>query len=225
MPDWLIRDFDPDLALTTETVIVRLLAAAFFGGLVCLVYRISFGRKKSDSLPFGITLVLLSCLVAMTTLIIGNNQALAFSLVGTLAIVRFRTAMDDTRDTAFVIFAVSVGMGSAVGAMRVVIVGVPVVCLVVFISSLIARRVQPNGPDRTLVIRLSSTIDANVLAPVLDRLFARNQLLGIETVKNGEVLELTYQVRFKNAALLPVVAELRTVAGVVAVEVKAKVSV
>ena len=223
MPDWLIRDFDPDLALTTETVIVRLLAAAFFGGLVCLVYRISFGRKKSDSLPFGITLVLLSCLVAMTTLIIGNNQALAFSLVGTLAIVRFRTAMDDTRDTAFVIFAVSVGMGSAVGAMRVVIVGVPVVSLVVFISSLIARRVQPNGPDRTLVIRLSSTIDANVLAPVLDRLFARNQLLGIETVKNGEVVELTYQVRFKNAALLPVVAELRTVAGVVAVEVKAKV--
>ena len=210
MPEWLNHDFDPEIHLTTEAVIVRLLTAALFGGIVCLVYRISFGRKKSDSLPFGITLILLSCLVAMTTLIIGNNQALAFSLVGTLAIVRFRTSMDDTRDTAFVIFAVSVGMGSAVGAMRVVIVGVPVVCLVVFLSSLVARRVQPNGPDRMLAIRLGSSADPNILAPVLDRLFAKNQLLGVETVKNGEQVELTYQVRFKTVSLLPVVAELRT---------------
>ena len=46
MPDWLIRDFDPDLALTTETVIVRLLAAAFFGGLVCLVYLRMRSQQK-----------------------------------------------------------------------------------------------------------------------------------------------------------------------------------
>ena len=46
MPDWLTRDFDHELALTTEAVIVRLLAAALFGGIVCLVYRISFGRKN-----------------------------------------------------------------------------------------------------------------------------------------------------------------------------------
>ncbi len=222
MPDWLTRDFDVQSELTTEAVIVRLITAAIFGGIVCLVYRISFGRKKTDSLPFGITLVLLSCLVAMTTLIIGNNQALAFSLVGTLAIVRFRTSMDDTRDTAFVIFAVSVGMGSAVGAMRVVIVGTPIVCIVVFISTLIARRVQPNGPDRTLAIRFGAQADTSALNAPLERLFAKHQLIGIETVKAGEHLELTYQVRFKTVALIPVVAELRTVPGVVAVEVKAK---
>ena len=223
MLDWFKLVFDAKSERTIDVVMVRLIAAALFGSLVCLVYRISFGRKKSDSLPFGITLVLLSCLVAMTTMIIGDNQALAFSLVGTLAIVRFRTSMDDTRDTAFVIFAVAVGMGSAVGAMKVVLVGVPVVCTVVWISSLIARRVQPNGPDRTLAIRLATTTDAATLEPILDRLFAKHQLLGIETVKNGEQLELTYQVRFKTIALLPVVAELRTVVGVMAVEVKSKI--
>lgn len=224
MPEWLTTDFDsnPTKALTTEAVIARLLAAAIFGGIVCLVYRISFGKRKSDSLPFGITLVLLSCLVAMTTLIIGNNAALAFSLVGTLSIVRFRTAMDDTRDTAFVIFAVAVGMGSAVGAMRVVLVGVPIVCVVVWISSLVGRRIQPHGPDRTLAVRFGPAADTAVLEPYLERLFNRHQLLGIESVKNGELVELTYQVRFRTAAMLPVVAELRTVPGVTAVEIKAK---
>lgn len=222
MPDWLVDAFNTDIPLTTLAVVIRLISATFFGSIVCSVYRISFGRKKNDSLPFGITLVLLSCLVAMTTMIIGNNQALAFSLVGTLAIVRFRTSMEDTRDTAFVIFAVSVGMGSAVGSMRVVIVGVPIVCLVVFVSSLIARRVQPHGPDRNLIIRLGSAVDPSILAPVLERLFNRSQLSGVETVKNGELVELTYQVRFKTNELLPVVAELRMVPGVAAVEVKSK---
>src|SRR3712207_7596331 len=51
---------------------------------------------------------------AMVTQVIGDNIARAFSLVGALSIVRFRTVVRDTQDTAYVIFAVAVGM--AVGA-------------------------------------------------------------------------------------------------------------
>ena len=50
----------------------------------------------------------------MVSMVIGNEIARAFSLVGALSIVRFRTVVEDTRDTAFVIFAVVVGM--ALGA-------------------------------------------------------------------------------------------------------------
>ena len=50
----------------------------------------------------------------MVTQVIGDNVARAFSLVGALSIVRFRTVVRDTQDTAYVIFAVAVGM--AVGA-------------------------------------------------------------------------------------------------------------
>ena len=58
--------------------------------------------------------MLLSILIAMVTQVIGDNIARAFSLVGALSIVRFRTVVRDTQDTAFVIFAVAVGM--AMGA-------------------------------------------------------------------------------------------------------------
>ena len=61
-----------------------------------------------------VTLVLLTILIAMVTQVIGDNVARAFSLVGALSIVRFRTVVRDTQDTAYVIFAVAVGM--AVGA-------------------------------------------------------------------------------------------------------------
>ena len=63
---------------------------------------------------FVATLVLLTILIAMVTQVIGDNIARAFSLVGALSIVRFRTVVRDTQDTAYVIFAVAVGM--AVGA-------------------------------------------------------------------------------------------------------------
>lgn len=223
MFDWLTADFDPHAAhLSTEAVIVRLLAAALFGGVVAIFYRQTFGRKKPDSLPFAVTLALLSCLVAMTTLIIGNNQALAFSLVGTLSIVRFRTAMDDTRDTAFVIFAVAVGMGSAVGAMRVVLVGVPLVFGVVVWATLAARRTPAHGPDRTLGIRLAGGNDPTLVGPALAKLVLAHELLGVETGKANDALELTYRVRFRDAALLPVVTQLKAIPGVTTVEIKPK---
>ena len=81
------------------------------GGVVALVYR----RSRADpASSFTATLVLLSILIAMVTQVIGDNVARAFSLVGALSIVRFRTVVRDTQDTAYVIFAVAVGM--AVGA-------------------------------------------------------------------------------------------------------------
>ena len=69
---------------------------------------------NEEAESFVVTLVLLTILIAMVTQVIGDNVARAFSLVGALSIVRFRTVVRDTQDTAYVIFAVAVGM--AVGA-------------------------------------------------------------------------------------------------------------
>ena len=63
----------------------------------------------------------------MVTQVIGDNIARAFSLVGALSIVRFRTVVRDTQDTAFVIFAVVVGM--AAGARDLVVAGIGIVVI------------------------------------------------------------------------------------------------
>ncbi len=62
---------------------------------------------RGEALPatFPTTLVLLAALIAMVTQVIGDNVARAFSLVGALSVVRFRTVVKDTQDTAFVIMA------------------------------------------------------------------------------------------------------------------------
>ena len=115
-------------AVEPLAVLGRLVAAMLLGVVVAWIYKRT--RPASDtSSSLAVTLVLLSILIAMVTQVIGDNVARAFSLVGALSIVRFRTVVRDTVDTAFVIFAVAVGM--AVGASHasvalsgIVIVGV-----------------------------------------------------------------------------------------------------
>jgi hypothetical protein len=125
MPEFLTQALADGPAVDPWHVLARLLAALVLGAVVAWVYgRTTHGEESAASLPT--TLVLLAVLIAMVTQVIGDNVARAFSLVGALSIVRFRTVVRDTRDTAFVIFAVVVGM--AVGSQHpwVAVIGIGV---------------------------------------------------------------------------------------------------
>lgn len=96
---------------------LRLAFACGLGFVVAGIYWFSTRHRARTPGLFG-ALVLLAMLIAFVTLAVGDNAAKAFTLVGTLAIVRFRTAVRDIRDTAFVMFAVAVGI--AIGAFNTV---------------------------------------------------------------------------------------------------------
>ncbi|MCA8952261.1 MAG: DUF4956 domain-containing protein [Planctomycetes bacterium] len=104
----------------------RLLGATGFGLIVSLLY--AYSRRPRDREPgFRQTLVLLAPLITMVTVAVGSNVAAAFTLVGTLAIVRFRTAIRDSRDTAFVMFSVAAGLALGSGSYIVATLGTIVV--------------------------------------------------------------------------------------------------
>src|SRR5688500_19400999 len=142
MPDLFresLLDFE---AVPPLVVVVRLLAALLLGGVDALVYR--FTRSKAEVAPsFTATLVLLSILIAMVTQVIGDNVARAFSLVGALSIVRFRTVVRDTQDTAYVIFSVAVGMATGADNVTVGLSGVVIVGAAAFLMR--ARNVPPGS--------------------------------------------------------------------------------
>src|SRR5437660_7013197 len=108
---WLEQTLTSGDHLSFGWLTFRLLVSLLFGAVVAGIYVVTQRRSRSELVPFATTLVLLTVLITMVTLVIGNNVARAFSLAGALAIIRFRTIVEDTRDTAFVIFAVVVGMG------------------------------------------------------------------------------------------------------------------
>jgi uncharacterized membrane protein YhiD involved in acid resistance len=196
MPDFLVKAAEsyPDAGLQ---VLVRLVLAMLLGGAVTLVYRAT--RAADEAAPsFTVTLVLLSILIAMVTQVIGDNVARAFSLVGALSIVRFRTIVRDTQDTAYVIFAVAVGMAVGAGHPVLAVSGIGVVAMAALLMRRGAGALSGRHETYLLKVRLGLGHDASTLSPTFDTHLLARHLVSIETAKQGMALELTYRTALRS---------------------------
>jgi hypothetical protein len=179
-------------------IVVRLCLAAVFGALVALIYRRS--RNEIDITPtFPPTLVLLSILIAMVTQVIGDNVARAFSLVGALAIVRFRTVVRDTQDTAFVILSVVVGMAVGASAPWVAAIGLTLVAAVAMMMKAPATGDYITGHLPLLLrVRIGLGHDAEaLLGGTLDVYFSHRRMQSIETTKHGISIDVAYEAKLR----------------------------
>ncbi|HEX7859093.1 MAG TPA: DUF4956 domain-containing protein [Verrucomicrobiae bacterium] len=209
--------FDPQSLMVLGGSLVL---AAILGWAVALVYR--YSRKSVDVISsFPPTLVLLCILIAMVTQVIGDNLARAFGLVGALSIVRFRTVVRDTQDTAYVIFAVVVGM--AVGAHHpwVALIGL----IVIGVTAQLMKRREGDAADAQpaflLNIRLAIGQNMEPMHKVIDEFVQGRDLLSIATAKSGVALDLSYETRLRpHASANELVRALNKVEGVQGVEIQ-----
>lgn len=195
MPEFFTSVFGAP-AISPQAVALRLVAALVLGAVVAWIYKHS--RDTSDASPtFPGTLVLLAVLIAMVTQVIGDNVARAFSLVGALSIVRFRTVVRDTQDTAFVIFAVVIGMGVGAGAPWVAVIGLVVVGAASW-AMRPAALANNNGLRFTLTLRVTLGLDLEtVLGSALDAQLLTRQLQSIGTTRQGTSIDVIYEAVLK----------------------------
>ena len=198
------------------------LGTAFFCG--CLIAGIYWSvRKREQLMPtFPATLVLLTILCAMLPLVIGQNVAWAFGLVGAMSIVRFRTVVEDTHDITFVIFAVLVGMAVGADRLSVALVGIAVTGVAAFL-------VRPKGSgsdgwrrDAKLRVRLGAGRDPEVVfEDVFARSLSKAELSLGATSKQGAALDLTYRVRLQpDMKPTDLINQLNLIDGVQSVELR-----
>jgi uncharacterized membrane protein YhiD involved in acid resistance len=173
-------------------VVGRLVASMLLGGVVAWIYQRTRPETETSS-SLAITLVLLSILIAMVTQVIGDNVARAFSLVGALSIVRFRTVVRDTVDTAFVIFAVAVGMAVGAGHPSVALSGIGVVGVAAW--AMTRRQTVAEGQTTYLLqVRMGLGHDVETLvAPALSAHVRNRRLVSMSTAKQGMAIEATYR--------------------------------
>ena len=181
--------------LTAEEIALRLGFAAAFGIAAGLAYYLTQRKSRAQAASFVATMVLLAILLGMVSMVIGTNIARAFALVGALSIVRFRTVVEDTRDTAFVIFAVVVGMAAGSGAYLVAALGIPIVGLVAWMLALWGRSGErPQGASQarptTVVIRVGIGVNPDAaLAAVLAKHADAVELVAAGVVRQGTALD------------------------------------
>src|SRR5688572_3340663 len=220
MPDFLTTAFQPSAPAAPLDIALRLATALLLGAIVAWIYRRARGPAAASG-SFPTTLVLLCTLIAMVTQVIGDNVARAFSLVGALSIVRFRTVVRDTQDTAYVIFAVAVGMAVGAQAPWVALIGLVVVGVTAF---LLRKRENVSAVAQSpflLHIRVPLGYDLEKLRAPIDSSIEGCELLSIETAKQGAALDVSYEVRLKrDASPNGLVRDLNKTEGVQSVELQ-----
>ena len=113
-------------------IIINLLLAFILGVVISLVYKKTH-KGLSYSQSFMITNIFICVITCMVIMIIGNNLARAFALVGALSIIRFRTVIKDTKDIAYILWALAAGMGSGTGSYFLTIIGSIIILIIAFI--------------------------------------------------------------------------------------------
>lgn len=191
---------------TTLDVAIVLLLSFVLSLFIGLVYRYTH-RGVSYSQTYVHTLVLMGAVVAFIMLIIGSNIARAFALVGALSIVRFRNAMKEPRDIAFVFMSMAVGMAVGTRFYQMAIFAtslLSVFAVILFKLNLFAKDIQ----ERILRIYLPVDMDyEKTFEEPFYTYLSDYRLISLETIRAGVLQEVVYSVTLKKTTSPQVLLE------------------
>ena len=171
--------------MTWEQILMNIGVAALLGFFVFISYYISH-RGTIYSKKFNASLVILTVLTGTVMTVIGNNIALSLGMVGALSIVRFRTAIKDSRDTVYIFWAIIIGICCGVGDYLVASVGSAVVFVVILILGCI------KSDNRILLIVRAARSKQPIVKSKVYKLFGGKAVLRVENTTEGSV-ELIYE--------------------------------
>lgn len=181
--------------LNNLEVLLNLVLALVVGLVLAQIYRATH-KGLSYSQSFTITIVFVTVIVAAVMMVIGGSIARAFALVGALSIVRFRTVVKDTKDTAFIFAGLAVGMASGTNLYFLAIATTAFFGAVAFVL----HRLNFGALYKSEFI-LRFVFDQRISsAGYLEKIqeFAkRSNLLHIEPSGDGTHLSLTYDIALR----------------------------
>ena len=171
------------------TVLITLLLAFAIGVFIFWVYKMNF-RGVMYSQNYALSLVLLATITAPVVLCIKSSVALSMGMVGALSIVRFRTAVKDPLDTAYMFWSLT--MGILVGAGQFFLAAVTAVGIA-GLSFLLKFITSKPAETVLLVVRGESGVE-NEVSGLLRRI--KNCRMKSKTL-SGAGVELTYEIRLE----------------------------
>ncbi|NJP40667.1 DUF4956 domain-containing protein [Oscillospiraceae bacterium HV4-5-C5C] len=171
---------------------VLAMALAFgLGVFIFFVYKKTY-RGVMYSSGFGVTLIALTLITTLVILAVTSNVVLSLGMVGALSIVRFRTAIKEPLDIAFLFWSIAAGIVLAAGMIPLAVFGSVVigVILLVFVNH------KTNDQPFIVVVRCQGHDGEVKAAALLEKEVSRAVLKG-KTAQDGRI-ELNYEVRLKD---------------------------
>lgn len=187
----ILEGFNTDV--TMGKVVAGLLAALVAALFILFIYRMTM-RGIASNRGYEITLLLVTAISAMIVLTITSNLALSLGMVGALSIIRFRTAIKEASDTAFMFWAVAAGITAGAGFYMITVVG----CLFIGLMTVIAALITKKGARPYLLVVRAETGSASALIEkLMNDHRVRRRLASL--VQNDRYTEIIYEISVSSA--------------------------
>lgn len=182
--------------ITVGSAVITMLISVLFGAAVAATYY----KTQEDSVyqrSMAITLLMLPVILSVIILFIGSNIARAFSLAGTLSIIRFRSAPGDPKDIGFIFFDIAAGLACGVGLYGYGAIFVLILCLLLIISEK-GRFFEKKAAQKILKITIPEDLNyQDAFEDIFSKYTKKHSLSKIKTTDLGSLFELCYSVTMK----------------------------
>ncbi len=171
-------------------VLLTLGLAFVLGLFIYIVYKKTYsGVMYSDA--FGVSLIAMTMITSLVIVAVTSNVVLSLGMVGALSIVRFRTAIKEPMDIAFLFWAIGVGIVLGAGLLPLGIIGSAIIGVMIVIFS--TRKV---GLTPYVLVVNCTHKEAQSATDELVLQFAKKSILKSKAVSKNSI-ELTYEIRLK----------------------------
>jgi uncharacterized membrane protein YhiD involved in acid resistance len=178
-------------AVSPLDMLITMVLAFCIGIFIFFVYKKTY-QGVMYSASFGVTLIALTMITALVILAVTSNVVLSLGMVGALSIVRFRTAIKDPLDIAFLFWAIAAGIVLAAGMIPLVVFGSLFIGLTLVIFANRKTYTRPYIAVITCEDESTEQQVYDILKNNSDRICLKSK-----TVQKGQ-LELTYELRLKS---------------------------
>ncbi len=172
-------------------MIIALVLAFGLGLFIFLVYKKTFNGVMYSS-SFGVTLIALTMITTVVILAVTSNVVLSLGMVGALSIVRFRTAIKEPLDIAFLFWSIGVGIVLAAGMIPLAVIGSVIigVILLVFVNK------KSHTHPYIVVVRCENH-DAETQVQNFLKANTERTVIKSKSAQKGEI-ELNMEIRLKD---------------------------
>ena len=189
--------FGPARVLGVQQLLVSMLMSFILSMAVAAMYRWTY-QGLSYSRAFVHTQVLAAIVTTMLIMAIGNNLARGLGILGTLAIIRFRTPIRDPRDIIFLFACLAIGIACGASVFSVGIIGTAVFCVVAFYlhrSPFASLRVYEGLLRFNLP---AGSWSRETVREIFGKYCTSAVLVAMREAIQGEALEYSYQIRLRD---------------------------
>lgn len=173
------------ITMNPVQVILTLIVGLLVGLYVWFIYKKTFSGVMY-SRTYGMTLVMMTIVTALMLMLINNSLTLSLGMVGALSIVRFRTAIKDSRDTVYIFWAIVVGICCGAGDYMTASAG----SAVVFLVMLLFGRLRTD--NRALLILRTARVNESKVESLIFQYYDRKAILRAKNTTD-ETVEYIYE--------------------------------